>query len=316
MYLCSMKYKDWQNKHNRFSAMTGVTVDVFNKLLPYFEEAHQEYLSRYHMNGKPRSGYRQYVMYKNSPLPCLEERLAFILSYIKLNPLQEHHADLFDIEQKQCYEFVHCLRLILHKALESANCAPAQTDSELQKKLSEFNEKEEMVLLHDATDREIPRPQDSDSQKEHYSGKKKRHTVKNALIISATCTILFASQTFSGRIHDKTIADTAYNIPPVFTLFQDSGYQGYAPFGVEIIQPQKKPEGKELTKGQRDKNREISAKRVRVEHTIGSVKRARIVKDECRVRKNKFIENIFATCAAMHNFRILNKAFIYKNKLT
>jgi len=311
-----MKYQEWQNKQNRFLAMTGVNIEVFNNLLPYFGDAHQEYLSRYHLTGKRRSGYRQYVMYKTSPLPCIEERLAFILSYIKLNPLQEHHADLFDIEQKQCYEFVHGLRIILHKALESAGCMPAQTDKELQSRLSEFCKEGEKVLLHDGTEREVPRPQDEDEQKEKYSGKKKKHTVKNALIISAACTILFVSPTFSGRVHDKTIADTAYSIPSGFTLLQDSGYQGYAPSGVEIIQPQKKPKGKELTKEQKDRNREISVDRVRIEHTIGSVKRARIVKDECRLRKGNFVESILATCAAMHNFRILTKPFEYKNKLT
>jgi hypothetical protein len=311
-----MKYQDWQTKQNRFQAMVGCSVSVFNQLLPYFGDAHEEYLSQYHMNGKRRKGYRRYVMYKNSPLPCMEERLAFILSYLKLNPLQEQHADLFGIEQKQCYELVHGLREVLHKALSYAGCTPAQTDRELQIKLSELEKSGEKVLLHDGTEREVPRPQDEDEQKAKYSGKKKKHTVKNAVITSALCTILFVSATFSGRVHDKTIADTAYHIPAGFILYQDSGYQGYAPQGVQIIQPQKKPRGKELTKEQKDRNREISVDRVRVEHAIGGVKRARIVKDECRLRKNNFVNNIFATCAALHNFRIKINPCQYENKLT
>ena len=68
MYFCSMKYQEWQNKQNRFPAMTGIKIEVFNQLLPYFCEAHREYLSQYHMTGKRRSGYRQYVMYKNPAL--------------------------------------------------------------------------------------------------------------------------------------------------------------------------------------------------------------------------------------------------------
>ena len=311
-----MKYLEWQNKQNRFVAMTGCDVLVFNDLLPYFAEAHDDYLSKYHLTGKRRKGYRKYVMYKNSPLPCMEERLAFILSYLKLNPLQEQHADLFGIEQKQCYEFVHGLRTILHKALEYADCMPAQTDKDLQIRLLEFSKAKEKVLIHDGTEREIPRPQDHEQQKENYSGKKKRHTVKNAVIISAACTVLFVSQTFSGRIHDKTIADNAYHIPAGFTLLQDSGYQGYAPFGVKIIQPQKKPKGKNLTQEQKLRNSEISADRVRIEHAIGSIKRARIVKDECRLRKDNFLNNVFAACAALHNFRLMTKPVNYKNNLT
>jgi hypothetical protein len=99
--------------------MTGYTVARFTALLPYFKETHDKYLGCYHMNGK--RGLRSYVMYSNSPLPRMEERLAFILSYLKLNPIQEQQADLFDIEQKQCYEFVHGLREILHIALEMSS---------------------------------------------------------------------------------------------------------------------------------------------------------------------------------------------------
>ena len=99
-----MKYLDWQNSETRFRAMTGYDLCEFNDLLPYFEESHDDYLSRYYINGKPRKGQRDHVIYANSPLPCVEERLAFtayfvhstsILSYLKLNPIQEHHADTF-----------------------------------------------------------------------------------------------------------------------------------------------------------------------------------------------------------------------------
>ncbi|MDR0605384.1 MAG: transposase family protein [Bacteroidales bacterium] len=77
----------------------------------------------------------------------------------------------------------------------------------------------------------------------------------------------------------------------------------------------KKPEGKELTKEQKIFNRDIAVGRVRVEHVIGSAKR-RIVKDECRLRKNLFVNHVFHTCAALHNFRIAHKPFNYKFKLT
>ncbi len=311
-----MKYEDWQKKQNRFLAMTGYSIDDFHRLLPYFEEAHDEYLSIYHLTGKRRSGSRSYVMYKNSPLPGIAERLAFILSYHKLNPLQEQHADLFGIEQKQCYEFIHGLTVILHNSLSLAGVVPAQTDKDLQEKLLEFSNKEEKLLLHDGTEREIPRPQDNEEQKENYSGKKKKHTVKNAVIITGCCLVLFVSQTFCGRIHDKTIADNCYTIPGGFPLAQDTGYQGYRPEGVEIIQPVKKPKGKELTDEQRKQNQAIASYRIRVEHAIGSIKRARIVKDECRLRKDGFVENIFVTCAALHNFRLMERPWQYQNKLT
>ena len=66
-----MKYIDWQVTDARFRAMTGYDLREFNGLLPYFEEAHHEYLSRYDINGKPRKGIRSHVIYSNSPLPCV-----------------------------------------------------------------------------------------------------------------------------------------------------------------------------------------------------------------------------------------------------
>ncbi|MDR1884142.1 MAG: transposase family protein [Prevotella sp.] len=70
-------------------------------------------------------------------MPCIEERLAFILSYLKLNPIQEAQADLFGIEQKQRYELVHALETILRRALELCDRVPTTGDRKLQEVLSE-----------------------------------------------------------------------------------------------------------------------------------------------------------------------------------
>jgi hypothetical protein len=64
-------------------------------------------------------------------------------------------------------------------------------------------------------------------------------------------------------------------------LYQNTGYQGYNPPGVTVFQPIKKPKSRELTAEEKQYNRKIFSIRVRVEHTIGSAKRMRIVKDEC-----------------------------------
>lgn len=295
--------------------MTGYTPALFQELLPYFVEAHDQYLAKYSLRGKPRSGARRFVLYTNSVLPTHAERLAFVLSYHKLNPIQQLHADLFGITQKQCYELVHGLSHILGLALQQTRSLPAQTQQGLEEKLS--HAAADKQLFHDGSEREVPRPQDQDQQQDKYSGKKKRHTVKNAIITTSMCLILFVSATLPGKVHDKKIADSCYAIAPGYTLWQDTGYQGYKPEGVTIRQPLKKPRGQELTQEQKQHNRYISSIRVRVEHAIGSVKRYRIVKDECRLRKNNFVDSVFLTCAALHNFRLERKPFIYsKIKLT
>ena len=112
-----MEYSELTTRPNRFLALTGHTIEEFDALFPYFEDAHQRYLSKYLVNGKARTGPRKFTLYRNSPLPGIRERLIFILLYLKTNPIQEVHAEMFKIEQKQCNEFVHCFKKILDMAL-------------------------------------------------------------------------------------------------------------------------------------------------------------------------------------------------------
>lgn len=79
---------------------------------------------------------------------------------------------MFKIEQKQCNEFVHCFKKILDMALADMDVMPAETQAGLDAKLEKLPEGER-VLLHDGTEREVPRPVDEEKQKGNYSGKKK-----------------------------------------------------------------------------------------------------------------------------------------------
>lgn len=306
-------YEKWSKNPIRFVAMTGYCVEDFLELLPHFAKAHQLYFSKHDISGKRKKQLRKFVIYGNSPLPTVADRLAFILSFKKLNPIQEQHADWFNMTQKQCNEFIHSLTIVLEHALEDACAMPATAANELASKLAFEGE---ILLMHDGTEREIPRPVDYEEQKENYSGKKKKHTLKNGVIISTMCLILFVGATVSGATHDKKIADQQYlnvlsNAIVKIILLQDTGYQGFAPTGTNIIQALKKPKGKELTKEQKNENRTISTMRVMVEHAIGSAKRYRIVKDECRLRKNKYPYKVFAICAGLHNFRVEKRPFKY-----
>lgn len=302
------KYDKWSLSEPRFLSMTGLAKASFDRLLPFFESAHDIYLSRREMSGKAKQGARRFVIYKNSPLPSHADRLCFILYYLKHNPIQELQADTFDMEQAQCNEYIHGLSKILAQALDMAKAMPATTNNAFQELTKNLETKE---LLHDGTEREVPRPQCQDAQKNLYSGKKKKHTVKNAIISTMLGVILYVSPAYAGRVHDKRIAEEAYTIPSSFVLWQDTGYQGYAPEGVTVVQPTKKPKGGELSDEQRHVNRSISSIRVRIEHFIGGVKRFRIVKDECRAYKNNFRDTIFATCAGLYNFRVMANSPIY-----
>ena len=139
-----------------------------------------------------------------------------------------------------------------------------------------------------------------------YSGKKKAHTVKNNVIASVTTRrVEHLSQTHEGKKHDKKICDAeAPTWPDGCTVYQDCGFEGYAPPGVTIQQPKKKPRGGELTPAEKQQNAAISRVRIVVEHVIGGIKRCRIVKDVFRNTKEGFDDAVMEIACGLHNLRI------------
>jgi hypothetical protein len=121
----------------------------------------------------------------------------------------------------------------------------------------------------DGTERPINRSQDQEDRKRDYSGKKKAHTVKNNIITERGGTLLFLSDTHEGQKHDKKIADEeGYAFPEGSTVWQDTGFRGFAPEGVTLQQPKKKPRKAELTPEEKEENRKLSKVRVEIEHHL------------------------------------------------
>ena len=125
-----MKYSDYQNKENSFRSLAGLSLEHFRALFLYFKEAHDEYFSHYDMDGNYRNNRRRFTIYKSSPLPTVEDRLFFILVYLKNNPLQEYHAASFGMTQKHCSNFIHVLYPILEESLVHADAMPAEKQEE------------------------------------------------------------------------------------------------------------------------------------------------------------------------------------------
>jgi len=116
--------------------------------------------------------------------------------------------------------------------------------------------------------------------------------------------ILYLSETYEGSVHDKTLADEAgFQFNQVIELLQDTGFQGFKPKNAQVIQPLKKPRGKKLTEEQKEENRQISQKRVVVEHAIGGLKTWRITKEICRSWLHEIRDMVVLLAAGLHNFR-------------
>jgi len=124
-------------------------------------------------------------------------------------------------------------------------------------------------------------------------------------LVNALLIILFLSDTYGGRVHDKPIADTTpYPLPAGSRLLQGLGFLAFTLPHVEILMPSKTPRGRELTQEQERTNQALHSRRLRIEHVNSSVKRCRIVKDQIRLWKAGVRDLVMELCCALHNFRV------------
>ena len=79
----------------------------------------------------------------------------------------------------------------------------------------------------DSTEQQIPRPVDRKRKKEYYSGKKKRHTIKNQLVVNNHGYIIHKTNNKRGRRHDYTIYKNNHPVTPKQVVsVVDLGYLG------------------------------------------------------------------------------------------
>lgn len=295
-------FKDIKNKPNLFKCFTGLTVSEFSNLLPSFGRSYENILTE---SDKKRKEPRQRKRGGGSKpvLLTLEDKLLFILFYFKFYPVQAVQGYFFGIGQSQACDWIHRLSSTLNNALGYEKQLPARKTKEVKQVLEACPGLEFII---DGTERPIQRPKDKDRRKEYYSGKKKRHTVKNVVITDKrTKKIKALSDTTEGKKHDKTATDDwEVEFPPDSALFKDTGFQGYEPPNTVPIQPKKKPKGKELTPEEKQRNKEISRERVGVEHSIGGAKIYHIVRDTFRNHKNQFDDRVMEIACGLFNFKI------------
>src|SRR5437763_8309992 len=87
------------------------------------------------LDGKPRIG-REYQTYSNCPLPTPEDRLLFILVYLKTNNLQVVQGELFGMPQNKANQWIHTLLPVLQTTLRGLGDAPARSMEELAQRLA------------------------------------------------------------------------------------------------------------------------------------------------------------------------------------
>ena len=120
-----LRYAQIVQNETQVLALTGLTRQEFVELVPVFEASFETVLHEQTLEGLARIG-RAYTTYRNSPLPTSEDKLLFILVYLKQAPTQTLHGQLFGMSQSNANKWIHLLHRVLNHALATQGCLPAR----------------------------------------------------------------------------------------------------------------------------------------------------------------------------------------------
>jgi DDE superfamily endonuclease/Helix-turn-helix of DDE superfamily endonuclease len=232
-------YADLRGNQRRCLALTGLTPSEFDLLLPAFKRSYERlYPADRTVAGRPRQRYPGGG--RTGALHAPEQKLLFLLVYLKTYPLQVVMAELFSLSQPRVNYWLRRLLPVLRDALDELGVLPERDPQAFAQTATPPRGRTRRII--DGTERRRQRPKNPERQQAHYSGRKKTHGDKNVVVADAQSKrIEFLSQTYEGRVSDKAIADQegiAY--PPGTVLYKDSGFQGYEPAVAQTCQAKKK----------------------------------------------------------------------------
>ena len=297
----------------QFKALTGLPRKIFDILLQEFEKSLKDVPShRDRKHTKPRQ--RKPGGGRKGVLSTPEQKHFFILFYLKSYPTFDVLGALFDLSPPKAEENVNKLLPVLKKAEQQLRVLPHRHFK--PKAPSEQDSENTQKIIIDATERPLCRPHHARQQKNYYSGKTHRHTLKNTVIADLNRGIPVVGPTVPGRRHDfKLLKDELDPNEPGLSAVEawvDLGYQGIEsqyPAFHSIHIPHKKPRKSKnnphptLTPQQKKENRAISRVRVAVEHLIGDMKSFQILVTKFRNRITNMADQVILVVAGLCNLK-------------
>ena len=182
---------------------------------------------------------------------CLEDMLLLTFYYMRHYPTFDQIGKSFGISESYACKIFHRITTILVKVLDM------KSRNEL------LNSNLETILI-DVTEQSIERPQKK--QKAYYSGKKKRHTIKVQLVVCLMTLQILSVICRKGHVHDfKILKESNLKIHSDIDKLGDAGYQGIKKLYPNSYTPIKKTKNKPLTKADKQYNRTLSKKRIRID---------------------------------------------------
>jgi DDE superfamily endonuclease/Helix-turn-helix of DDE superfamily endonuclease len=275
--------------------LIGIDYEQFLKLAALAEQRHLEKQAEFEKNKVriiAKGGGRKPDM---SP----KEGVCLCLVYLRQKPIFEILGLLFDVSKTKANDAFNYWVEILRDILPASQMEEVEVDSQKYQELRQMLCKYELIV--DSAEQAIERPVDYQKQKKYYSGKKKMHTLKNQFIVlpnGEDIVDIFVGQL--GKTSDIALfRETRDKFKSQQKFIGDKAYIG----DQAITTPHKKPRKAESSEIQKEENKQLSSRRIGVEHMICRVKIFRVAPEKFRLARHRYSQVIMAVCGLVR-FRL------------
>jgi hypothetical protein len=306
-----LNYNVLSRKPLNFKSFTGLEVSEFDALYTKTQDSHASYEEkRLHREDRKRRIGAGHPF----KLP-LKERLVMLFMYHRLYVTSTLLGFLFNLGQSNVLKNMRMLEPLVKEVLP--------LPGKIHQRAGRLGTLDDLEALFpgfkaflDATEQEIPRPKDKAKRRTHYSGKRKRHTVKTQITVNADGLILHRTPHARGSRHDYALFKWRHpRLPGDVRLGVDLGYDGiqndYPGFNALVPFKRRSPgrgkrgvKAEELTFEEKAFNRWLSGERAVVEHIISRLKKFRIMAHRFRNRLKHYDTMTDIVCGLV-NLRIM-----------
>lgn len=290
-----LSYEKLSKRLEMFKSFTGLDVSEFDSVYERVEQKYKE-LESIRLSRPDRKR----AIGAGHPFKLtLRDRLLMLLVYYRLYITSILAGFLFSLDQSNVLKDIHMLEPLVKECIPIPKklyerVERAGTPEEVEEYFPGFR------AIIDATEQEIPRPKNGEKRRSHYSGKKKRHTVKTQLTVNSNGLILHKSNHARGRRHDLDIYVRSHpDLPKEVERIFDRGYDGVRNHFPDLncaIPFKRRGHGRghrgekaeDLILEQKRYNKQLSKARAVIEHTISRMKKFRIMGQEFRNRLKRY----------------------------
>ncbi len=207
-----------------------------------------------------------------------EDQLLITLEYWREYRTYFHRGNSWGVNESTAYRIVRKVENILIKS--------GLFNLPGKKALLESNSEIEVIVV-DVSEQEIERPKKK--QKSYYSGKQGYHTLKSQIVAEQKSEQVICVRCEKGRVHDFRLwKESKIRLNKEIEILGDKGYQGIQKIHQNSQIPHKKKKKEKLSKEQKKANRQLSQRRIVIEHIHRRLKIFRILSSRYRNRRRRF----------------------------